>query len=231
MWWFLNKSKHQAKADFASQSKTVSVQSLAEDGLLAQVPDLTALGGHDIAVKIWLPQDVAQVIKWMADYEGMSQSQWVRARLVAYLYGSVAQLAQKIRHERASECNSIMFSRAVVDRGAGRWVYKVPQLGKNTVAFKLWLSQQLRDDLALLAKHAGLALSPFIREAVIGELYGRGSLPERPEIMGEPTAGGLAWERGEAVPELEVEEGDFNQLGEAVRVWVNAKEADKPGGP
>jgi hypothetical protein len=100
------------------------------------------------------------------------------------------------------------------------WIYKVPQLGKNTVAFKVWVSQQLRDDLEVLAQHAGVGLSPFVREAIVGDLLGRGSLPERPEIMGMPTNAATAWERDEAVSVESVEEDAFNGLGEAERVWV-----------
>ncbi len=146
----------------------------------------------------------------------MSQSNWVRDRLFVYVYGRVAHLAQKIRQER----NAIRFSRSAVDRGAGRWVYKVPQLGKNTIAFKVWISQQLKDDLEILAKHAGVSLSAFVREAIVGDLLGRGSLPERPEILGSPTQAAIAWEKGDEVAIETVEDGDFNDLGEAERVWV-----------
>lgn len=128
-------------------------------------------------------------------------------------------LAHHIRAQRADE-NRPSFSRAPVDRGAGRWIYKVPRLGKNTVAFKVWVSQQMRDDLEVLAKHAGVGLSPFVREAIIGDLLGRGSLPERPKIMGMPTDAATAWERGEAVPVEPIEENAFNGLGEAEKVWV-----------
>ena len=221
MWWFLKKFARPIEASHQTRVTTASAHSLAEDGLLAQVPDLSALDRHDVTVKIWLPAQVAQTIKWLADYEGVSQSSWIRSQLTRYVYGQVATLAKHIRDEQ----NCIRFSRAPVDRGAGRWVYLVPQLGKNTVAFKLWMSRQMRDDLDILAKHAGVGLSPFIREAVIGELYGRGSLPERPEIMGAATAEAVAWEGGEDVPQSEVAADEFNDLGEAERVWVLARDA------
>lgn len=217
MWWFLKKSR-------PSEAKAVSKRLQAEEGMLAQVPDLSPLEHHEVAVKIWLPELVAQTMKWVADYHGVSQSSWTRDRLATYLYGEVAMLAWKIRADRKS-FDAPMFSRGPVDRNAGRWVYKVPQLGKNTVAFKVWISQQMRDDLEILAKHAGVGLSPFIREAVVGELLGRGSLPERPEIMGAPTKAARAWERDDAVPLESVEEEAFNDLGEAERVWLE----DSPG--
>ena len=212
MWWFLKKSR-------PDTVKTVSEHSRAEEGLLAQVPDLSRLEDHEVAIKIWLPELVASTLKWAADYEGVSQSGWVRARLTAYVYGRVAVLALRIRAQR-DKSHPPMFSRGVVDRGTGRWIYKVPQLGKNTIAFKVWISQQMRDDLDILAKHAGVGLSPFVREAIVGDLLGRGSLPERPEIMGSPTDAATAWERDEAVPFAVIETNAFNDLGEAERVWV-----------
>lgn len=210
MWWFLNKAQKPGSVkDGGSRLQT-------EEQLLAQVPDLRALVEQDVAIKIWLPELIALTLKWVADYEGKSQSSWVRERLFVYVYGRVAQLAQYIREERTA----IRFSRTAVDRGAGRWIYKVPQLGKNTVAFKVWVSRQMRDDLEVLANHAGVGLSPFVREAIVGDLLGRGSLPERPEIMGMATDAATAWERDEAVPVEPVEEESFNGLGEAERVWV-----------
>lgn len=226
MWWFLKKSRR-PQATASSEPNVVSKRSRAEDGLLAQVPDLSALDANEVAVKIWLPEEVAQTMKWVADYEGLSQSAWVRASLVAYVYGSVAVLAQTVRKDRGQHRDRVLYSLGEPAGVEGRWIYKVPQLGKNTVAFKVWLSQQMRDDLEILAGHAGRGLSPFIREAVIGELYGRGSLPERPEIIGPATVEALAWERNEEVSEVEVEEDAFNGLGTAVRAWVEAKEGTK----
>ena len=213
MWWFL---KHSSPVKIKKGSK----HSQAEESLLAHVPDLSSLDKREAAIKIWLPELVARTLRWAADYEGVSQSNWVRARLTAYVYGRIAVLALQIRAPQA-ECDPpIMFSRSAVDRGAGRWVYKVPQLGKNTIAFKVWVSQQMRNDLEILAKHAGVGLSPFVREAIVGDLLGRGSLPERPEIMGSPTDAATAWERDEAVPFAVVETDAFNDLGEAESVWV-----------
>jgi hypothetical protein len=223
MWWFLNKSRPAALS--AEQSK----REQAEQGLLDAVPDMSRLDDHNVAVKIWLPERVAQTMKWLADYEGINQSNWVRSHLASYVYGHVAVLAQQIRERQLRvEENRIMFSRGSVDRGAGRWVYLVPQLGKNTVAFKVWVSQQMRDDLQVLAAHAGVALSPFVREALIGALLGRGSLPERPEIMGQPSPAALAWESGEDAPVDTLEEHEHARLlplGEVERVWVSADDA------
>jgi len=214
MWWFLKKARTPGKVS------TTATPPSSEDQLLALIPDMGALAQHDVAIKVWLPTVVAQTLKWVSDYEGVSQSAWIRERLFGYLYGSAAMMAQRIRAKRASY-DGPMFSRSPVDRSSGRYVYKVPQLGKNIVAFKVWVSQQMRDDLTALAVHAAIDLSPFVREALIGDLLGRGSLPERPSIVGIPTSTAAAWERDEDVPVVSVEEDAFDYLGDAERVWVD----------
>ena len=216
MWWFLK------NAQLPTKKSATAAPPSSEDHLLALIPDIGALAEQDVAIKMWLPTIVAQTLKWVSDYEGVSQSAWVRQRLFGYLYGSAALLAQKIRAERAG-FDGPRFSRGPVDRTAGRWIYKVPQLGKNTVAFKVWINQRARDDLQTLANHAGVEMSPFVREAIVGDLLGRGSLPERPEILGQPTVAATAWERDEDVPVLSLEEHAFDHIGDAERIWVDSR--------
>jgi len=48
-------------------------------------------------------------------------------------------------------------------------------------------------------------------------MLGRASLPERPEILGQPTETAQAWERGEEVPIVESEEDQFDGLGDSDR--------------
>jgi len=220
MWWFLKGRQRQS-----DQAGIIGYGRLEATHLLTLTPDLSArLEPADVAIKIWLPEMVACTVKYVADYEGISQSAWLREVLIAYVYGRVASLAQRIRRERstttaAADAEVPLFSRKPVDRTTGRWVYLVPQLGKNTVAFKLWVSAQMRDDLLVLAEHANVALSAFVREAIVADLLGRGSLPERPAIIGEPGPTAEAWERGEDVPSAAVEEAAHHGLGEAQRIW------------
>lgn len=216
MWWFVKSRAEKPDVDPVRQERYRK-----EKLLLELAPDLSErLLPANVAIKIWLPELVARTIKWMANYEGQSQSEWLRRLLVAYLYGRVALAAQRLREENRDD---IRFSRKAVDRTQGRWVYLVPQLGKNTVAFKLWVSEQMRDDLQVLADHAQVGLSPFVRETIISDLLGRASLPERPKMFAEITPDALRWERGEEVPVREVEE--FGGLGEAEQVWREEPDA------
>ncbi len=213
MWWFTRKAEKSPPVEAINWARQV------EDQLLALVPDMSAIAkAQDVAIKIWLPESVAQTVKWLATYDGDSQSAWLRDRLMNYVYGRVAALAQRIQRERA-ERDAPRFSRPPVDRTQGRWIYKVPQLGKNTIAFKLWVSEQMRADLQVLADHSQVPLSAFVREAIVADLLGRASLPERPEIMGQPTPAAEAWERGEEVPTLESEQEPPGGLGEFELVW------------
>lgn len=220
MWWFL-RQRERATADGQPTSDRLDTEKeiRSEDEFLALFPPLAALDEHDATIKIWLPETPARLVKWLAERKGTSQSAWLRDRLAEYVYGRGAVTAQRIREKRR-ESDRPMFSRAPVDRTKGRYVYLVPQLGKNVVAFKLWASRQLRNDLESLAAHAGVGLSPFVREAVLADLLGRGSLPERPAVLGAATAAAQAWERGDEVPNDTVEIGAFDGLGTAEFVWV-----------
>lgn len=218
MWWFVRRGEAETRERLSIDGRT------AEDQLLEHVPDMSRINEHDIAVKVWMPELVAQTLKWVTDYEGVSQSSWVREHLTAYIYGHAALLAHRIRAKQAGY-DDIRFSLVDRSKDPGRWIYKVPQLGKKTVAFKVWMSEQMHRDLLALATHAGIERSPFLREVLVGELFGRGSLPERPEILGTPCAEASAWERGDEVPNAVVEEADFDNLGYAERVWLDTGKA------
>lgn len=231
MWWFLNKRNPEREDESTGRGKAAppsGTKRLQEERLLSLMPDLSQrLLPADVAIKIWLPHTVANTVKWFADYEATSQSEWLRQLLIEYTYGKVAAFGQSLRDQRRAD-NGIRFSRRPVDRSRGRWVYLVPQLGKNAVAFKLWVGRQMRDDLQALAGHAQVGLSPFVREAIIGKLLGRGSLPERPQLFDPPGPGATAWENDEAVPLAEVPEGEHAGLGSAEREWrENAARQDR----
>ena len=222
MWWFLNKHSQQSdagKADADTLGQPSNTKRLHEEHLLSLTPDLSQrLLPTDAAIKIWLPMTVANTVKWFADYEGVSQSNWLRQLLIEYAYGKVAAFGQNLRDQRRVD-SGIRLSRKPVDRSRGRWVYLVPQLGKNAVAFKLWVSCQMRDDLQALASHAQVGLSPFVREAIIGSLLGRGSLPERPQLFDPPGPCAAAWESDETIPMEEVQEDEYAGLGSVGREW------------
>lgn len=119
MWWFLQKMQPAPLP--VRLPVRVSEHKQSKHSPLDAVPDMSRLNDHGVAVKTWLPKRAAQTMKWLADYEGISQSNWVRAQLTSYVYGQVAVLAQRIRGQQMRvEESHIAFSRGSVDRGAGR---------------------------------------------------------------------------------------------------------------
>lgn len=91
MWWFLKtKAERQAglRSGFSRRQQ--------EDYLLELAPNLNErLGTNDVALKIWLPQVAANAVKLIADYEGESQSAWMRKLLIRYVYGRMAVFVKK----------------------------------------------------------------------------------------------------------------------------------------
>ncbi|MBY4595900.1 hypothetical protein K3217_10165 [bacterium BD-1] len=73
--------------------------------------------------------------------------------------------------------------------------------------------------IQVLADHAKVGLSPFVREAIIAELLGRGGLPERPEMFDPTSDMAIAWENGKDVLISEVVEEEYDGLGTADRRW------------
>ena len=227
MWWFL---KSRSALDSTQPSEVpdaphMRARNANEAEILDTVPDMRAWAKHDTAVKVWLPEPGARLMKCVADIDGVSQSSWARECLFEYVYGRAASIAYRLQ-QRQDAASLVMFSRSPVDRTKGRYIYKVPQLGKDIVAFKFWVNERLKADLEVLAQHAQIQLSPFVREAVLGRLYGRASLPERPNAQVQPTAAAADWESGHEVTMREIEEADFQDLGWAEKEWVEAGLAD-----
>ena len=100
----------------------------------------------------------------------------------------------------------------------------MPELGKNIAPIKVWIPTRLKNDLSLLAQHANLTLSNYVREIIISRLLGQGMLPTRPEMFQAlPTQNADAWNEGRDVPWREVSKEEFrHHLAVEVRPqWVD----------
>lgn len=212
MWWYTKNAEDEI-------APPISIREQSESQLVELMPDLTdIIEGPRVPIKIWLPEVVARTVKYLAREAGQSQSAWLRDLLLAYTYGRAAIKAHEIR-ESLQVRETPAFLRKHVDRASGRWIYLVPQLGKNVVAFKLWASEQMKADLMVLARHAEVELSAFAREIIVADLLGHATLPEHPQLRNPTTPAAAAWEREEDVPIAEVSETDYDGLGDAERVW------------
>lgn len=89
----------------------------------------------------------------------------------------------------------------------------MPELGKNIAPIKVWIAERLKRDLTILADHADILLSRFVREVVVGAVLGRGTLPERPELRAvTATPACEAWEQGCEVSMREVGRDKLSEL-------------------
>lgn len=211
MWWFLNKAHERTPRDAISPR----VKAISE--LEPAVDQLKALLNDDVAFKFWLPEIIALTIRDQAGREGVSQSALLRDLLAEYVYGRLAaQTLRRLREERSQGANLFFTIAEPEERGPGRWIYKVPELGKSTVAFKLWMSSKQKDDMQALAEHAGVTQSALAREVIISAWLGHASLPERAALFQMASAHALAWERDEEVPLLNLTKQEFMQRGGAV---------------
>lgn len=209
MWFFLKRREKetspQTLPDPADTPRVLSGAAMA---------DLSFLATEDVALKFWLPEPVERALEDMASFYRVSVSLVVRMLLVDYVYGRYA-LAYMQENESGifqRKKAAPLFSRRPPQPGTCQ-VYKVPELGKNIAPVKVWIAQRLRDDLVILADHADVLLSRFVREIIVGAVLGRGTLPERPELRAiSGTTASAAWEQGEEVPMREVELNEIRAL-------------------
>jgi hypothetical protein len=220
MWFFLKRSARLEPDNSAAskQSPRPPRPALYQE-VVAAMGDFGDLSVEDVALKFWLPEPVEHALEELAGYYEVSVSLLVRMLLADYLYGRIALAYMRENqvgiHRR--DPDPPMFSRKVAepDGPEVRYVYKVPELGKNIAPVKVWIAQRMKDDLQKLADHGGVLLSKFVREIVVGAVFGRGTLPERPELRSiKPIPAADAWEQGKDVPMREVNRTE--EIGELI---------------
>ena len=213
MWSFLKRNK-------AAASSTKSVEPIAQrqlvlshTELVSEMGDFSDLVSEDTALKFWLPELVERALEDLAKHYQVSVSMMVRILLADYVYGRYALVYMQENQLGIYEHrHPTRFSRRALPPGAHQ-VYKVPELGKNIAPIKVWIAKRLQSDLKILADHADVLLSRFVREIVVGAVLGRGTLPERPELRALPnTPAGEAWEQGLEVFMREVSRDELGEL-------------------
>lgn len=177
-------------------------------------------------LKFWLPDPVESALEDLARYYDVSVSLMVRMLLAGYVYGryALAYMRENQVGIHRRDPDSPMFSRQPSSFQV-KHIYKVPELGKNIAPIKVWVAQRLKDDLQALADHAGVLLSKFVRELIVGGVLGRGTLPERPSLgTAQSLRAAEAWEQGQVVPMREVDCSEIGDLidHEVERAYVEA---------
>ena len=216
MWFFLKRTNN-PEADQSSTprlSPTTSTKTVNYADMIAGMGDFGDLAIEDVALKFWLPDPVERSLEDLAKYYEVSVSLLVRMLLADYVYGRYALAYMRENkvgiHRRDSD--QIMFSRRISEQQV-TLIYKVPELGKNIAPIKVWVAQRQKNDLQALADHAGVLLSKFVRELIVGGVLGRGTLPERPGLAAvQPMPAAAAWEQGQDVPMREVDCAEIGEL-------------------
>ncbi|MBT3725221.1 MAG: hypothetical protein HOM14_10225 [Gammaproteobacteria bacterium] len=182
------------------------LQQLVED-----MGDMADLCENDVALKFWLPEPVDEATKELKDLFDITLSRMLRQFLITHCYGIYAYewLKDKYPDKFIEGFGSARFSRRPSKEPVKIRVttYWVPELGKNIRAIKLWIPSRLKEDLTILAQHAGLSTSNYVREIVISRTLGHGTLPMRPEMMQyKSTSQAEDWNEDREVPWREISE-------------------------
>lgn len=192
MWPFLRKARASSKPDPQAAGQTRRRPLRFED-LVADMGDFRELANHDVALKFWLPEPVSLALKEICSLGGESMSEMLRRFLVQHCYGVYAcqvmssAVPDIFRDPFPSVfCFSDSEPPPPPSPPPGKVridTYWVPELGKNVAPIKVWIPSRLRRDLQVLAGHADIKLSQYVREIVISRLLGHGALPKRPQLL------------------------------------------------
>ncbi|HNV71539.1 MAG TPA: hypothetical protein PKO06_17680 [Candidatus Ozemobacteraceae bacterium] len=136
-----------------------------------------------MAVKIWVPRTLDQLLIKLSDHFHESKTRCLRQILFKYAYGQVQlEKFRSVAIQGAGDPEADP-DRPLYSRTSASDPYATPELGKCGEDIKLWIPQKLRDDLQILADRASVPLSQFIREILVSELLGHVYLPERRSLV------------------------------------------------
>lgn len=223
MWFFFRRQRERQQARNQAQATPAKPRPLSFQKIIQGFGDFSDFRTHDAALKFWLPEPAEQALTEFCGSADQSLSEWLRQFFVVYAYGLLALSAL---NERCPgffrDRPPLRFSIAPPNDPPGKkrvYTYWVPELGKNIAPIKVWIPARMKADLQLLADHAEIPLSQFVREIVISRLLGHGTLPARPLLTrAEPTAAD-AWCEDQNVPWREVSAEEYRRRREGEVRW------------
>lgn len=230
MWFFFRRQRNRQTEQAPSPAKP---RPLSFEQIARGFGDLADFRHHDAALKFWLPEPAERALVEFCENADQSFSEWLRQYFVVYAYGLLALSAL---NERCPgffrDPPRVRYSMPKVSDPPGKKrvaTYWVPELGKNIAPIKVWIPARLKEDLHILADHAEIPLSQFVREIVISRLLGHGTLPARPLLTWAEPIAADAWCEDRDFPwrQVTLEEYDRARVGE-VR-WHHEDVADDEG--
>lgn len=141
-------------------------------------------GSDDVSMKVWLPEEIEQMVDHLARHFQSANSDVVRNLLICHLVGRLgydqavkSNAWRPVRRGRDFEVPS--FSRSSAAEGvlsprsdpAPRTAF-IAAHGKSTEAFRFWLPQPMKSLLSELAVAQELRLSEYTRRVVAAALIG-----------------------------------------------------------
>jgi predicted DNA-binding protein len=192
---FFRRRKRQADSD---ANPDAGQDTLPRSSLAPYKGDLAVFRSDEWEpMKVWLPEQVDEIIAQLSDHWSASRSAIIRDTLFVYVYGQYTfTQMQADRDGFFYDSGTRFFSRSP---------NRMQSLGKNTKNYKVFLPERLRDDLKTLANQSGLTLSHFTREVLISSFMGHQSLSERQTLLEEAKRQPQDWppEQDEALPRPE----------------------------
>ncbi len=130
---------------------------------------------NDAQVRVWLPKKADIALRETADAADQAVAEWMRAFLVAYLYGEhelarMRRTASGLYYVPPPAAESATYHSPFFSRSA-RPPYAEP-LGKNMYPLKVFVPGQLKAAMQAQADKAGKRLSDFVRGLLIERLLG-----------------------------------------------------------
>ncbi len=218
MWPFIkNKKSMSGSLQFHSTAEPDPPRRpLSLEKLVEGIGGCEDLADNDVALKFWLPEPGMQALKELADICDQNMSRMLREFLLTHCYGVYAIEWLRELHPRLfRDASRIRFSVKSEELPPGKvriHTYWVPELGKNIAPMKIWIPARLKEDLGILAEHAELTVSNYVREIVISRFLGHGTLPMRPKML-DVKADAVAedWNEDRGVPWREVSKAEYQR--------------------
>jgi len=132
------------------------------------------------AVKIWIPEVLDECLSALSERFEQSKSDLARNGLMLHVHGRyvfeqlVANRLWKLKR-RVEQEDNVKYSL----EGTGIQLEDAPRpafiqaFGKNSIALKVWMPRQLKNDLASLGFNAGQTTSEYMRRALTAYYLGR----------------------------------------------------------
>lgn len=136
----------------------------------------------EVPLTVWLPESVERIVEALADARETTRSALIRHILFRHLYGTfdLHALIKRGNHDYSGWHQSratILFSRSSkVSPEAGPPVQNLPNvadLSHSVANLKVFVSAQIKQDLADLAAARRLLLSAYARHTVMTDLLGQ----------------------------------------------------------